>query len=169
MTFLIKLYNICMNIRLRKIITYRVLSIVFLLVSIGLSAFVLSKVISLRPEKIVLDLIALGLVMAFALGQIILIIRGWKKESALLDVAFNTDNTVNKLALVFVLAGTALGLGLDILTIVVLTTRATTTSLYCSMFIILSIASYLLLNCAIYLAFTLIFRKRELTLKDYAK
>lgn len=158
-----------MNFRIRKIRLYRVVATILLLLSIGLSAFVLAKVIMARPEKIVLDGIALGLTIAFAIGQIILIIRGGKKESHLLDIAFNSDYTVNKLPFVVVLIGTTFGLGLDILATVVLFTRDNTVAVYCSMLIILAIASYLLLNCFIYLLFTLIFKKRELTLEDYAK
>ena len=158
-----------MNFRIRKIRLYRIVATILLLLSIGLSAFVLAKVIMAKPEKIVLDGIALGLTIAFTIGQIILIIRGGKKESHLLDIAFNSDYTVNKLPFVVVLVGTTFGLGLDILATVVLFTRDNTVAVYCSMLIILAIASYLLLNCLIYLLFTLIFKKRELTLEDYAK
>lgn len=158
-----------MNIRLRKIRLYRLIASTLLLCSIGLSAFCVVKVILARPEKIVLDCIALSLAIAFAIGQIVLILASWKKESALLDIAFNTDNTVNKVALVIVLFGTALAIGLDILTLVVLFTRDNTLTVYCSMLIIMSIATYLFVNCLVYLAFTFIFRKKELTLEDYAK
>lgn len=158
-----------MNIRIRKIKAYRIVATCLLLLSIGLSIFAIVEVISAKPEKIVLDCIALALTVTFAIGQIILILRGGKKESHLLDIAFNTDNTVNKIILVFVLVGTAIAIGLDILTLVVLLTRNNTTAVFCSMMIIMSIATYLLLNCMIYLFFTLIFRKKELTLEDYAK
>ena len=158
-----------MNIRTRKIITYRLVATLLLCLSIGLSTFALVEAIKAKPEKIVLDIIALGLTISFAIGQIILICSGKKKESHLLDIAFNSDNTVNKLALVLVLVGTSFGAGLDILTIVVICTRSITLSVYCSMLIIMSIASYLLLNCITYIIFTLLFKKRELTLEDYAK
>lgn len=158
-----------MNIRERKIKLYRLLASIILLLSIGLTSFALVKVILSKPEKIVLDCVALGLTIAFAIGQIILILRGWKKESKLLDIAFNSDNTVNKIALVMVLIGTAVGVSLDILTIVVLTTRINDVPVFCSMMIIMSIATYLLLNCLIYLSFVIIFRKKELTIEDYAK
>ncbi len=158
-----------MNIRTRKIRLYRFTATLLLFISICLSTFAIVEVILSKPEKIVLDMIALGLTTAFAIGQIILILRGGKKESHLLDIAFNTDNTVNKLPLVLVLVGATFGTGLDILAVVVLTTRVNTSAVFCSMMIILSIATYLLLNCLIYLFFTLIFRKRELTLEDYAK
>ena len=158
-----------MNIRTRKIIFYRVFATVLLILSIGLTIFALAEVIMSRPEKIILDCITLGLTIVFPIGQIILILKGGKKESHLLDIAYNTDNTINKVFLVFVLVGATLGVGLDVLTIVVLTTRANTVAVFCSMMIIMSIATYLLFNTIIYLVFTLVFRKRELTLKDYAK
>ena len=158
-----------MNIRVRKIRLYRVISCLLLLVSLGLNIFSIYQVITSRPEKIILDMIALSLTAAFAIGQIILIASGKDKESKLLDIAFNTDYTVNKLALVIILVGTSLGLGLDILTLVVLFTRTNTVAVICSMYIIMAIATYLLLNCVIYLIFTVIFRKKELTLEDYAK
>ena len=158
-----------MNIRTRKIIFYRVFATVLLILSIGLTIFALAEVIMSHPEKIILDCITLGLTIVFPIGQIILILKGGKKESHLLDIAYNTDNTINKVFLVFVLVGATLGVGLDVLTIVVLTTRANTVAVFCSMMIIMSIATYLLFNTIIYLVFTLVFRKRELTLKDYAK
>ena len=158
-----------MNIRVRKIKLYRLSAALLLLASLGLTAFSLAKVILARPENIVLDLIALSLTAVFAIAQIIFILRGGKKESHLLDIAFNTDGTINKIFLVFVLVGTTLGVSLDILTIVVLLTRINTVKVFCSMFIIMAIASYLLLNCFIYLIFVFLFKKRELTLEDYAK
>jgi len=129
----------------------------------------MSQVILNRSKNTILNLIALSLTAAFAIAQVVFILRGGKKESHLLDIAFNTDGTINKVFLIFVLLGTALGFGLDILTVVVLVTRANTTSVICSMFIIMAIATYLLLNCFIYLIFCYLFRKRELTLEDYAK
>ena len=137
--------------------------------SIGLSSFALAKVIMSKPEKLIIDCIALGLVIAFAIGQIILILRGWKKESHLIDIAFNTDYMVNKLALVLVIIGTSVAVGLNILTIVVLCTRDNTPAVINSMFIIMSISTYLLLNCCSYFLFVILFKKRELTLEDYAK
>lgn len=158
-----------MNIRERKIIFYRVLATTLLILSIALTTFVLAEIIISHPQKLVLDCIALGLTISFAIGQIILILRGKKKESHLLDIAFNTDNSVNKIALVAVLVGASIGIGLIILTIVVILTRDNSTSVFCSMLIIMAIAVYLLFNCLIFLSFTVLFRKRELTLKDYAK
>ena len=158
-----------MNIRVRKIRLYRIIAVALLLVALGLITYVIAKVIISKPEKIILHMIALSLTAAFAIGQMVLIASGKNKESKLLDIAYNSDNTVNKVALVAVLVGTSLGLGLDILTLVVIFTRNNTVEVMCSMFIIMSIATYLLLNCLIYLVFTLIFRKKELTLEDYAK
>ena len=158
-----------MNIRVRKIRLYRIIAVALLLVALGLITYVIAKVIISKPEKIILHMIALSLTAAFAIGQMVLIASGKNKESKLLDIAYNSDNTVNKVALVAVLVGTSLGLGLDILTLVVIFTRNNTVEVMCSMFIIMAIATYLLLNCLIYLVFTLIFRKKELTLEDYAK
>lgn len=158
-----------MNRRIRKIKIYRIISTVLLFFSVGLTGFCMSQVILNRSENTILNLIALSLTAAFAIAQLVFILRGGKKESHLLDIAFNTDGTINKVFLIFVLLGTALGFGLDILTIVVLLTMANTTSVICSMFIIMAIATYLLLNCFIYLIFCYLFRKKELTLEDYAK
>lgn len=158
-----------MNRRTRKIKIYRITSTVLLFLSVGLTAFCMSQVILNRSGNTVLNLIALSLTATFAIAQVVFILRGGKKESHLLDIAFNTDMTINKVFLVFVLLGTALGFGLDILTVVVLLTRVNTVSVYCSMFIIVAIATYLLLNCFIYLLFCYLFKKRELTLEDYAK
>ena len=158
-----------MNIRVRKIRLYRALACFLLTISLALTAFALSKIIMSAPEKMILDCIALSATAVFAIGQIVLIASGKDKESKLLDIAYNTDYTVNKVGLVMVVVGALLGAGLDILTLVVLFTRINTVAVMCSMYIIMSIATYLLLNTIIYLLFTLIFRKKELTLEDYAK
>ena len=50
-----------MNIRIRKIKAYRIVATCLLLLSIGLSIFAIVEVISAKPEKIVLDCIALAL------------------------------------------------------------------------------------------------------------
>ena len=158
-----------MNIRARKIKLYRLSAVLLVLLSIGLVAYCMARVILARPENIVLDLIALALTAVFGIGQVIFILRGKSKESHLLDIAFNTDGTINKIFFVFVLIGLTLGVGLDILTLVVIFSRENTINVFCSMHIIMSIATYLALNCIIYLVFILLFKKRELTLEDYAK
>lgn len=158
-----------MNFRIRKIKTYRLVASFLLLLSVGLTAFCLSRIILYWPQNIALDIIALALTASFALVQIVFILKGKTKESHLLDIAFNTDGTINKIFFVFVLVGIALGAGLDAMTIVVILTRTNTLQVLCSMFIIMSIATYLLFNCFIYIIFLLLFKKRELTLEDYSK
>lgn len=158
-----------MNIRIRKIIAYRLIAIASLLVSVGLSSYALAVVIMAKASNLILNCIALGLTIAFAIAQIILISSGKKKESKLIDIAFNNDYTVNKLGLVIVLVGTTIGVALDVLSIIVLCVRENTATVTCSMFIIMAISSYLILNCLIYFVFLILFRKKELTLEDYAK
>ena len=162
-------YHMSMNIRERKVLIWRFISAFLLLLVAGLGGYSLYRVIVLAPEGIILDSIAIGLAIFFILAEIVITLRGWKKESHLLDIFINTNGKVNHVFLVAAIIGTIFGLGLDILGLVVLLVRENSVTGTCALHVITTIASFLLANCIMYYIFIFLFRKKKLTLKDYAK
>lgn len=162
-------YDICMNIRERKILTWRFISSFLLLLVSGLAGYSMYKIISLGPDGLILDSIAIGLAIFFPLVQMVLLLRGWKKESHLLDIFINTNGRINNVFLVAIIIGTIFGVGLDLLGLIVLLVRENSVTNICALHVIVSIATYLVANCIIYYIFILLFRKKQLTLKDYSK
>lgn len=162
-------YDMLMNIRERRTLIWRFISSAFLLLVVAVGVLSLIKVITLAPEGIVLNCIALGLATLFPIGQIVVILRGWKKESHLTDILFNTNNKINNVFLIAISVASAFGLTLAILGMVALFTKENTVTRICALHVILTIVTYLLVNCAIYFLYLLLFKKRKATIEDLAK
>ncbi len=158
-----------MNITERRNLTYRLISGFIVLLSLGLMIYSLIVVIKLQPKELLLDIIALALAMFFLVGEEIIFLKGGKKDSNLYKIAFNDNNTINNIPLIAISVGTAFGLGLIALGVSVYFVRFDDISIRTSMLIVLSIASYLLVNCIIYFFFVIFFKKRELKLEDLIK
>ena len=159
-----------MNRREKNIVLWRVLSSLLILMVVALGVFSLIRVIRLAPDGIILDSVALALAIFFPACQIFIILRGGKKESHLTDILFNTNNKVNHVFLVAAIVGTVFSVGLDLLSIIVLFTKEDiTTTGVCALHVISTIATYLMVNCAIYYIYITLFRKKKLTIEDYAK
>ena len=162
-------YDMSMNIRERKTITWRLLSAFFLLLVEGYAIFSLIRVISLKPDGIVLDSIALGLAIFFPLAQMVIILRGWKKESHLTDIFLNTNGRINTVFLVAAIIASVFAVGLDVLGLVVFLRGDTSITGTCALHVITSIATYLMANCGIYFLYIGMFKKKTLSIEDYAK
>ena len=158
-----------MNITERRNLTYRLISGFIVLLSLGLMIYSLIVVIKLQPKELLLDIIALALAMFFLVGEEIIFLKGGKKDSNLYKIAFNDNNTINNIPLIAISVGTAFGLGLIALGVSVYFVRFDDISIRTSMLIVLSIASYLLVNCIIYFFFVIFFKKREFKLEDLIK
>ena len=158
-----------MNITEKRNLTYRLISSIIVLLSLGLMIYTLIIVIKLQPRELVLDIIAIVLSMLFLIGEEIILLRGWTKDSYLYKIAFNDNNTINNIPLIAVGVGTAFGLGLIALGVSVYFVRFSDISIRTSMLVILSIATYLLVNCIIYFFFVIYFKKRQFKLEDLIK
>ena len=157
-----------MNFQERKNLIFRLVSGFLLLLSLGVSAFSLSQVIITRPDEVALLLIAISVVSLFAVLEMIVMLRGGKKESNLYKIAFNDNGTINNVPLIAVYVGTGIGLGLTALGISVYCIRVEV-MIRCSMLVVIAISSYLLLNCVIYYIYVLMFKTREFNIKDLIK
>ena len=155
-----------MNIEIRKTLTYRLVATLLLLISLGVAGFSLAETIIMRPEELALTLVAILLTAAFIILEMIFILSGWKKESNLYKIAFNENRHLNNVPLTAVIIGTALAVGLTLLGIFVFFLRAET-YIKTSMLVVLTIASYLLVNCFIYYFYIILFRNRPINLRDF--
>ena len=122
----------------------------------------------MQPEDIALNIVALSASGVFNLFEIIVIMKGWTKESNLMKISFLENGDVNNVPLIAVIVGSVFGTGLCTLGTVVYFLNEKV-SARCAMLVILTIASYLLINCIIYFIFLLFFRKREIDLRDFIK
>ena len=157
-----------MNFVERKNILFRLIASFLLLISLGVSSFGLYKIITLKPEELAIMILANSICILFALGQIILILKGWRKESYLYKVAFNENKHVNNVSLVAVIIGSVFGVGLLSLGIAVYFVRDVPT-IKASMLAVIAVGGYLLLNTIIYYIYLLIFKNREINLRDFIK
>lgn len=158
-----------MNITEKRNLTYRLISSIIVLLSLGLMIYTLILVIQLQPKELVLDMIAIIFAMFLLISEEIILLRGWTKDSNLYKIAFNDNTTINNIPLIAVSVGTAFGLGLLALGISVYFVRFSDISIRTSMLVILSIAAYLLVNCIIYFFYVIYFKKREFKLEDLIK
>ena len=155
-----------MNIAERKNFIYRLLSGIFLIFSLSVAVFALFIILNSEGEAKVLPFIALGTVALFTILESILIWKGGKKELALRNIAFNENDRVNTTAFAAVIVGSAIGLGLLILSVVLYLMRPEPEARNAAV-IILSITVYLLANCLLYYAYLIVFKKRELDLRKF--
>ena len=157
-----------MNFQERKNVIFRLVAATLLLVSLGVTAFSLSQIIIMKPDEVILMLIAIAVAALFALLEMFVILRGWKNESNLYKIAFNENKHINNVPLIAVIVGSAFGLGLLALAISVYLIRDTAI-IKSSMLVVLSISVYLLSNCLIYFYYIFFFRNRPINLKDFIK
>ena len=157
-----------MNIERRKTITYRILAIIFLVLSIGLGAFSMYKTIELKPDDMALILIAIIITMGFAILQIVFLIKSWQKVSALEKIVFNENQRINTIPIFVISFGLAVAIALIALGISVYFLKDDLT-IKCSMLVVATIGGYLFVNCLIYFTYLILFKKRDFNVKDLIK
>ena len=158
-----------MNIQERKNLTYRLLSSLILLITVGMITYAFYEVIKNEHDQLFLDVLTLGITSFFLIFEVIFLLKGGKKESHLYKVGFNDNGKINSVPLIAVIAGLAFGLGLVGLGISVYFVRYDEVTIRTSMLVILSVAVYLVTNCLIYFLYILMFRKKEFKLEDLIK
>ena len=152
-----------MNIRARKNLYYRVFGSLALFLSLAMPIYSFIDILLGTNEKKILPLISCGAVMVFILFEIIFLLKGWKKDLALQKIAFNENGTRNNVPFIAVIVGITFGIGLLALCLVLFFTK-NVEPYRTSSLVILSITVYLLLNCLLYFAYLIEFKKRELDL-----
>ena len=130
--------------------------------------FSLLQIFVTKPEDMMLTVVALIACGAFNIFEIVVLMRGYTKESNLYKIAFNDNGNINNVPLVAVIVGTLFGLLLTSLGLVVFIIREET-YIRASMLVVLTIGSYLLINCLVYYIFLIMYKKREINLRDFIK
>ena len=157
-----------MNFEERKNITFRLIACFLLLLPLTVMILGLIHLFKTLAEGYIISIIAFMLAGAFLLLEFVVILKGWNKENALYKIAFNENQKINNVPLVAVIIGTLFGAGLTALAISVYFIR-NSEPFKTSMIVVLSIATYLLINCIIYYIYIFMFKKRPLNLKNFIK
>ena len=100
--------------------------------------------------------------------EIIFILKGWKKESQIYKIAFNTNERINNVPLIAISVFFVFGLGLIILSTLLNVYKHYEPNISTS-FSILNIAIYLVINCLIYYLYCFMYKKREVNLRSLIK
>ena len=157
-----------MNFEEKKNVIFRLIASFLLLVPLTIIILGLIHLFKTLAEGYILSIIAFMLTAAFLVLEMVVILMGWKKENSLAKIAFNENQNINNVSLIAVIVGTVLGVGLTALSISVYFIR-NAEPFKTSMLVVLSISSYLLINCIIYFIYIFIFKKRPLNLRNFIK
>lgn len=157
-----------MNFEEKKNVIFRLIASFLLLIPLTFIVLGLIHVFQVLAEGYIISIIAFMLTGAFLLLEIVVILKGWKKENSLYKIAFNENQNINNVPLVAVIVGSVFGTGLLALSISVYFLR-NSEPFKTSMIVVLSIASYLLINCIIYFIYIFMFKKRPLDLRKFIK
>lgn len=157
-----------MNFEEKKNVVFRLIAGFLLLIPLGLIVFGLIHLFQTLADGYVISIIAFMITAAFLLLELVVILKGWKKENSLSKIAFNENQNINNVPLVAVIVGTIVGVGLTALAISVYFVRDSE-PFKTSMLVVLSISVYLLVNCIIYFIYIFIFKKRPLNLRNFIK
>ena len=157
-----------MNFEEKKNVIFRLIASFLLLIPLTIIVLGLIHVFLTLAEGYILSIIAFMLTAAFLMLEMVVILMGWKKENSLAKIAFNENQNINNVSLIAVIVGTVLGVGLTALSISVYFIR-NAEPFKTSMLVVLSISSYLLINCIIYFIYIFIFKKRPLDLRNFIK
>ena len=157
-----------MNVRARRIAFWRIMSSLVLLLGAAFMIVLGIKILQNQSDQKVFGVMGCFIAALFSILQSIFILYGIKKESSLQKIAYDDVGKINWTAMIFVLVGTAFGIGLSVLSIVLFFLKPEEPAHSMSM-AIFAVALYLDINCFVYLTYSFIFRKRPIDLKRFIK
>ena len=157
-----------MNASERKIVTFRLISSFMILLNLGFTIFVMYYSITNISQNQTVNIVSCVFSSLLMIFEIIFILRGWKKESQIYKIAFNTNERINNVPLIAISVFFAFGLGLIILSTLLNVYKHFEPNISTS-FSILNIAIYLVINCLIYYLYCLMYKKREVNLRSLIK
>ena len=157
-----------MNAAERKIVAFRLISSFMILLNLGFTIFVMYYSITNISQNQTVNIVSCGFSSLLMIFEIIFILRGWKKESQIYKIAFNTNERINNVPLIAISVFFVFGLGLIILSTLLNVYKHFEPNISTS-FSILNIAIYLVINCLIYYLYCLMYKKREVNLRSLIK
>ena len=161
-------YSVCMTSAERRNLAYRLTSSFIILLNLGFDGFCMAFILMSPSENQVVSIIACIFAALMMIFEIVLFLRGGKKELALYKIAFNPNDNINNVPLVAVSVFAAIGVGFIVLGSLLNVYRHVEPNISSS-FVILLVAVYLVSNCIIYFLFCLMFKKRKFKLEDLLK
>ena len=138
----------------------RWLLVLFICVSLGISAFCLSFILTHKYEDFVFSIIVLVITILFAIFELFMTLYNYKKPLSLFRFAFTDNGFINPIGVLTVIMISLIGLGL-FLTGVIMFSIKDDISIKCNSLVILSLGSYILINCAYYVFFILFNKKKH--------
>ena len=139
----------------------RWLLVFFICVSLGISAFCLSFISTHKYEDFVFSIIALVITILFAVFELFMTLYNYKKPLSLFRFAFTDNGFINPIGVLTMIMISLIGLGL-FLTGVIMFSIKDDISIRCNSLVILSLGSYVLINCIYYVFFILLNKKKTL-------
>lgn len=157
-----------MNASEKKIVTFRLISSFMILLNLGFTIFVMYYSITNISQNQTVNIVSCVFSSLLMIFEIIFVLRGWKKESQIYKIAFNTNESINNVPLIAISVFFVFGLGLIILSALLNVYKHFEPNISTS-FSILNIAIYLVINCLIYYLYCLMYKKREVNLRSLIK
>lgn len=157
-----------MNAAERKIVSFRLISSFMILLNLGFAIFVMYYSITNISQNQTVNIVSCVFSSLLMIFEVIFILKGWKKESQMYKIAFNTNERINNVPLIAISVFFVFGLGLIILSTLLNVYKHFEPNISTS-FSILNIAIYLVVNCLIYYLYCLMYKKREVNLRSLIK
>lgn len=157
-----------MNASERKIVAFRLISSFMILLNLGFAIFVMYYSITNISQNQTVNIVSCVFSSLLMIFEIIFILKGWKKESQIYKIAFNTNERINNIPLIAISVFFVFGLGLIILSTLLNVYKHFEPNISTS-FSILNIAIYLVINCLIYYLYCFMYKKREVNLRSLIK
>ena len=157
-----------MNILDRKNVLHRILTSIIVGCNLAFTLYVIVYLFKNKPQNFVVSLIACFFAALMMIFEIVITLKGWKKESSLYKIGFNPNGTINNIPIIALIVASIFGSGLLLLSILLNVFKHFEPNISTS-FVIMIASIYLLSNILIYLIYIFMFKKREVNLKSLIK
>ena len=157
-----------MNFQERKNVTFRLISSATILGVLGFDIYIFIYIITHKTNHQIVSAIGCILAALMMIFECYILLRGWKKESGLYKIAFNPNDKLNNVPFIAVCVFGVFGVGLVILG-TLLNVLKHEEPFITSSFVIILVATYLLVNVLIYFLYCIMFKKRAIKLEDFIK
>lgn len=157
-----------MNFVEKKNLIFRLVAIFLIFLDLGFAGFVCSHVFVVWTQNQIISIVAVVFAALMMIFEVVILFKGWNKENSLYKIAFNQNGRLNNVAFTAVIVFTVLGVGLTLLGTLLNIIAHYEPNISIS-YVILTASIFLLTNCIIYYIYCLMFRIREIDLKDFIK
>ena len=143
-----------MEITSKQYLTFRLVLIGLLLLSLLAPVLTILALVAFRPDDFTFSLIVVIITMVFIVFEMVMTLINIKKPLAIYRIGFTEKGFLNPIPLIAVIMGLVVAVSLSLLGIILFFVK-TEPVIKCNSLVILSIGIYLLENCIFYIAFVL--------------